>query len=62
MYREIAKNNGVSMREVKGEMQAAIDDVYSNPNAQALKIPRQDKIPTIDEFVKYAVKQLENDK
>jgi len=61
MYREIAKNNKVSMREVKEEMKAAINSAYVNPTTEALHIPCNNIVPTIEEFVNYASKKIEKE-
>lgn len=45
VYRKIAKANGVSIVQVKKEMQKAIDDAYTNPNKSLGERYQQDKIP-----------------
>jgi len=62
IYREIAIKNKTSIKEVKQEMQAAINYAYVNPNAQAMSLPRKNAIPTIEEVVEYMVKQMQNNK
>ena len=59
-YRKIARKHGISVNEVKSEMQAAINTAYTKPNLQALNIPRKNEIPTIDEFISYAIKEVKN--
>ncbi len=64
LYREIAKKNGVSMKEVKHDMQEALNHAYNNPNANGIikahqnQVPKKDEIPTPDEFINYAVKKI----
>lgn len=59
IYREVAKQNGVTVEEVKREMQEAIDAAYNSPynnditRAYQDKIPRKGKVPTVDEFILY---------
>ena len=58
IYREIARKNGVSVREVKKDMQAAITAAYKNPPkdggviaAYQRQVPRKGEIPTPDELI-----------
>ena len=62
IYREIAKKHGISVGEVKREMQAAINTAYENPNSQALSISRKNDVPTINEFINHTIEQIKNDK
>ena len=55
LYRRIAKKNGVSVEEVKREMQAAIDVAYESPNYYARRVERKNEKPTTDEFIKHVV-------
>ena len=57
IYQKIAKEDGISVAEVKREMQAAIDSAYKNvekseteKNAQEC-ITYHGDIPTVEEFV-----------
>jgi len=58
IYRKIAKQNGVSVEEVKQEMQRAIDAAWDNPNKTHENIYTQNQIkadgtkPTVDEFLR----------
>ena len=61
MYKAIAKKYGVSVEEVKREMQKAIDAAYLFPNYEVEKIPHKGETPTIDEFIKNAVDKIENE-
>ena len=58
IYRELAKKHGVSVKEVREDMQAALTEAYTNPlNNNAItkayqnRVPRQDKIPTPEKAV-----------
>lgn len=60
IYREIARKNGVSVRDVKKDMQAAITAAYKNPPkdggviaAYQRQVPRKGEIPTPDELIRY---------
>ena len=52
---------GVSVSEIKKEMQGTINVAYVFPTSDALKVPHQNTVPTIDELFAYAVKQLTSD-
>lgn len=53
IIRKVAKQNGVSVAEVKREMQAAIEAAYINPNAAAMVVPRKGTVPTPEELINY---------
>ena len=57
-YRKIAKKYGVSVSEVKKDMQEAIDAAYKNPTMHANCVPRKGDIPTIDEFISYTAHRV----
>ena len=66
VYRKVARKYGVTVEEVKREMQAAIDETYNNSDnnditkAYQNKVPREGKIPTVDEFIRYASNKAKN--
>lgn len=67
VYRKIARENGVRVKEVKRDMQEAINAAYMNPpkdggviEAYQRKIPRRGEIPTPDEFIWYAAGKLKD--
>ena len=60
IYRELAKKHGVSAKEVRQEMQAALTEAYTDPlnnngitKAYQNRVPRQGEIPTPEEAVRY---------
>lgn len=60
IYRELAKKHGVSVKEVRQEMQAALTEAYTdlqNDNeitrACQNRVPRQGGIPIPEEAVRY---------
>ena len=59
-YRKTAKRHGVSVAEVKADIQAAITAAYTDPDRNLINIkaqnavPRKGDIPTPDEFVRHA--------
>lgn len=64
IYRKIAKENGVTLAEVKRDMQAAIDHAYKNTPDDGItgiyqaQVPRKGATPTSEEFISYAVKKI----
>ena len=64
IYREVAKKHGVSVKEVKEEMQKALDHAYSNTAddgvivAYQKQVPSKGDIPTPEEFIKYAANKV----
>ena len=60
IYRKIAKEYGITMQEVKSEMQSAINAAYqSNPDGVD-RIPRKEKIPTPEEVIRYAAGEIKS--
>ena len=62
IYRKIAKEHGVSVKEVKEEMQAALNAAYQNNRdpviaANQQRVPKKGEIPTVEEFLRYASRQ-----
>ncbi len=60
IYRELARKHGVSAKEVRQEMQAALTEAYTDPQnnneitrAYQNRVPRQGEIPTPEEAVHY---------
>lgn len=57
IYRQIAKKNGVSVAEVKREIEAAIDAAYENPNFHAQCVYRAGDKPTPEEFIAHMARR-----
>lgn len=61
--RKIAKKHGVTPKEVKADMEAAIQQAYTDPNRNLVNIKAQNAverkgdIPTVDELVRHVVKE-----
>ncbi|WP_304508612.1 sporulation initiation factor Spo0A C-terminal domain-containing protein [Anaerotignum sp.] len=60
MYRKIAKEEGLTIAEVKREMQLVLENAYNNSNNGVIKayqnqVPRRDEVPTPDEFIRFVV-------
>lgn len=66
VYRKVARKYGVTVEEVKREMQSAINETYNNPDnnditkAYQNKVPREGEIPTVDEFIRYTSNKAKN--
>ena len=58
ILRQIAKKYGVSVEEVKRDMQEAINEAYKDPNSAALSVERKGKVPTPDELINHAVREI----
>lgn len=66
IYREVARKYGVTVQEVKREMQAAIDAAYTNtPNdgvtrAWQNRVPRKGEMPTAEELIRYMAREAKD--
>jgi hypothetical protein len=59
LIRKVAKTHKTTVKDVREQMQAAIDHAYTNrPTPQALSVNRKGEKPTPDEVVGYAVKEI----
>ena len=56
--KRVAKANGVSVEEVRDEMQKAIMHAYRKPNSEAQAVPKKGKFPTPEEFIDYCHKKV----
>lgn len=69
IYRQIARKNGVSVKEVKQEMQKMIVDAWGNPpndggviEAYQRQIPCRGEMPTPDELICYVAAKVRQGK
>ena len=51
IYKQIAKKHGVSVEEVKRDMEAAINMAYIAPTLHARCIPSKGETPTSEEVI-----------
>jgi len=64
IYRKLSKKHGVTVAEVKQDMQEAINTVYTDPDRNLINIkaqnavPRKGDIPTPDELIRYAAAEV----
>ena len=58
---EIAKKNGVTVEEVKRDIQEAIDATYINPNEHAKAMMRDGKPPGVEEFIFATVAKIKSE-
>ncbi len=63
IIKEVAKQFGVSEKEVLQEMQAAINIAYENPSddfvaVRQKRVPCNGRVPTPDEFIKYTAEKI----
>lgn len=67
IYRKVAQKYGVSVAEVKKDIQEAINAAYQNPPEDGVtrawqnRITRKGVIPTADEFIRYAAGEIGKD-
>lgn len=59
IYKEIAKQHGVSVSEVKHDIQAAIDETYKDPNWYARSVYCEGYKPTSDELITHIVRRIQ---
>ena len=64
VFRKVAKKHGVSIYEVRREMQEAIRYGYDHcpsdgvTRSYQMRVPRQGEVPTSEEFVQFAAKKI----
>lgn len=67
IYRKVAQKYGVSVAEVKKDIQEAINAAYQNPPEDGVtrawqnRVTRKGVIPTSDEFIRYAAEEIGKD-
>lgn len=65
ILRKVAKQNGATLKEVRSEIQTAINYAYDNCNNEITKayqnrVPRKNSVPTADELINYATNAVKN--
>ncbi|SHN57304.1 sporulation initiation factor Spo0A C-terminal domain-containing protein [Desulfitobacterium chlororespirans] len=64
IYRKVARKHGVSVKEVKRDMQAAIEFAYNRPGRSEREkmvqesVERANGVPTVKELIAFAVGEL----
>lgn len=58
IYRKIARKYGVSIQEVKRDMQEVVDETYKNPTFHARCVFCEGEKPTVDEFVNHLARRV----
>jgi len=61
IYLDIAKRHGVSVAEVRRDMQVAIDEAYKNPNNHALSVERKGYKPTPEELIAHLARRVRSE-
>ena len=61
IYREIAKKHGVTVAEVKREMQETITEAYNDSSFHARCANRKGESPTVDEFIDYIARKISSE-
>ena len=64
IYSKIAKEHGITVAEIKKEIQVAIDCAYNDPEktmqeqiVQA-RIPHSGETPTVEELIAHVIRQI----
>ena len=63
IYRKIAKEHGVTVAEVKRDMQEALTHAYTHTPDDGItvayqnRVPHKGEVPTPEEFIKYAAQE-----
>jgi len=60
IYQEIASKYGVSVEDIKRDIQEAINEAYADPTPEANSILRTNEIPTPDEFIKNIAHRIQH--
>ena len=58
IYKEIARKHGVSVKEVKRDLQELVDETYKNPNFHARCVYCEGEKPTVDEFIDHLARRV----
>ncbi len=65
ILKQVAKENGVTVKEVREEIQKAITEAWKNPPADGgvtaayqRKVPCKGEIPTPEELIRYAAAEI----
>lgn len=61
ILKKIAKEHGVTVEEVRRDMQEAINEAYKNPTTEAQSVPRKGDVPTPEEFIKYVADTIKKE-
>ena len=61
IYKKLAKKYGVSVNEVKRDMQAYVDTACKNPTPLAVNIKKENATPTVDEFINLVVGKVKRE-
>lgn len=68
VYRKIAKEHGVTVEEVKRDMQEAINYAYENKlkyydvSVEKKSLHNNEDIPTTEEFIEYIINEIKGQK
>lgn len=62
IYKKLAKKFGVTVDEVKRDMQEAVNATYMKPSSSAQNMMKNETVPTVDEFINIVAGQIENER
>ena len=58
IYRQVAKEYGVSVEEVKRDMTEATNAAYITPNFNAKCVPSKGDVPTTEEMIRHIANRI----
>lgn len=66
LFKEVARQYGVSDEVVKREMEFAVREAFTTPQDEEViklqnQIPRKGKIPTLEEFLLYVIQEVQDE-
>jgi hypothetical protein len=61
IYKALAKKHGVSVEEIKRDMQEAVNAAYKTPTTTAQSFMKNGAAPTVEEFVNHIAETIKNE-
>jgi len=61
IYKKLAKKYGVTVDEIKRDMQEAVNATYKTPTSSARNVTKDDTVPTAEEFMNLLVGRVKNE-
>ena len=61
ILRKLSKKHGVSVAEIRKDMEAAVDETFKVPNNAELRSDFKGSRPSLEEFIAYAERKVRNE-
>ncbi|MBP3310300.1 MAG: hypothetical protein J6L05_05760 [Ruminococcus sp.] len=58
IYKETAKEFGVTDSEIRNEIEKAISEAYKNPNEYAKRVPCKGRQPDFEELAEFIISEI----